>query len=87
MRLMSLTFGKEETRKVISKLNNEAAVGPDGIPTQCYKYGGSLVVTAMTDIAGQSLQENEIPSLLKHHHLQQLSSPSLSVASSYLGNH
>ena len=40
-RLETLLFEEEETRKVLSKLSNGAAVGPDGIPTLCYKYGGN----------------------------------------------
>lgn len=64
-RLETLDFTEEETRKIIGKLSNGAAVGPDGVPTQCYKYGGSLVVSALTDIARQSLDINEIPHILK----------------------
>ena len=64
-RLENLHFTEEETRKVLAKLSNGAAVGPDGIPTLCYKYGGNLVVTALTDIARQSLESNQIPQILK----------------------
>ena len=64
-RLESLVFMEEETKKILSKVSNGAAVGPDGVPTQCYKYGGGLVVTALTDIASQSLDQNEIPQILK----------------------
>ena len=32
-RLETLPFDEEETKKVINKLSNGAAVGPDGIPT------------------------------------------------------
>ena len=60
-RLETLHFDEEETRKVLTKLSNGAAVGPDRIPTLCYKYGGNLVVTALTDIARQSLETNQIP--------------------------
>ena len=65
LRLEDLWFEEEETRKTIGKLSNGAAVGPDGIPTQCYKYGGDMVVSAVVDIARQSLQDKEIPPLLK----------------------
>ena len=54
-RLDDLVVDEEETRKIIGKLSNGAAVGPDGIPTQCYKYGGDLVVCAGTDIARESV--------------------------------
>ena len=64
-RLETLSFEEDETRKVLAKLSNGAAVGPDGIPTLCYKYGGDMVVVALTDIARQSLEQNQIPRILK----------------------
>lgn len=34
---------EEEVQEAISKLNNNRSVGPDGIPTEWYKYGGAQV--------------------------------------------
>jgi len=34
---------EEEVQEAISKLNNNRSVGPDGIPTEWYKYGGVQV--------------------------------------------
>ena len=56
---------EETTKKVISKLNNNAAVGPDGLPVQVFKYGGNLIVEAVMDIMLESVKTQSIPSILK----------------------
>ena len=51
----------EVTRKIISKLNNNLAMGPDGLPIQVYKYSDKIMVEAINDIPQDVLETGVIP--------------------------
>ena len=55
----------DTTKKVISKLNNNAAMGPDGLPVQVFKYGGKLIIESIMDIRLESMKTGVIPQNLK----------------------
>ena len=52
-------------KKLISKLSNGAAVGPDGLPVQIYKYGGDIIIEAVNYIARISIDNGTVPDVLK----------------------
>ena len=54
--MSDITVSYEDTKKVIAKLNNGAAMGPDGLLVQVYKYGGHFVLEAIMDIAQCSVK-------------------------------
>ena len=56
---------KEAVKKIIGKLNNNAAMGPDGIPVHVLKYGGDIILRAIVDITKESIKTGEIPNFLK----------------------
>ena len=63
--LSDIEVTTEKVKKVISKMSNGAAIGPDGLPVQVFKYGGDFILIAMTNIITLSLVSGEIPSFLK----------------------
>ena len=60
-----LLITREKIGKVVSTMANKAAPGPDGIPTGCYKHGGSTIMSACLDIFYSSRSEGLLPQGLK----------------------
>ena len=54
----------ENVEKIISKLSSKSGPGLDRVTLHCFKYGGSLIVEAITDIARDSLLQGYIPMIL-----------------------
>jgi hypothetical protein len=48
--LSDILIDPSGVRSVITSLSNNGAVGPDRIPTRCYKWGGDFMVDSMKDI-------------------------------------
>ena len=48
--LHTVSFSEDKLRAAIQSLSSSAAPGPDGIPTMCYKWGGTLIIEALGDI-------------------------------------
>ena len=55
----------EDIKKFIGKLSNSSAIGPDGVPTSCLKYGGQYIIDALYDLARSSIDESYLPKILK----------------------
>ena len=51
--------------EAIEKVPNASAPGPDGIPPQCFKYGGPVVLRAIEDITRLSVDQGLFPDPLK----------------------
>ena len=64
-KIENIAVNKEYVREHISKLKNNAAYGPDGVPTVILKRGGDLVEEAIVDLILSSMEEECIPDLLK----------------------
>ena len=60
-----ILIDNEEISKIINKLNNNAAMGPDGLPVQVYKYGGKMIVEAISDNTRDSIESGICPQILK----------------------
>ena len=54
-------FSKEKIKKQISKLKNCCSSGPDGICSRCYKFGGELLLDALSDIYQRMWEEEYSP--------------------------
>ena len=63
--LDDIIVNRDNVTKIVAKLNNGSAMGPDGIPVQMYKYGGKYVIDAICDIAQSSMDTVDIPDFLK----------------------
>ena len=64
-RLENIAVSKENVRLHLSKLKNNAAFGPDGVPPIILKRGGNFIEDALCDIALSSMEEEHIPEILK----------------------
>ena len=64
-KLDNIYVDRDTIRKTISKLSNNSAVGPDGIPIECLKKGGDTIIDAIEDITRTSIDEGTIPKILK----------------------
>ena len=56
---------EDDVRKIIGKLSNSAAMGPDRLLVHVFKHGGDYVVKAVSDIVRFSITEGSIPRILK----------------------
>ena len=63
--LSSIQFSEENIAKAISALSSSASPGPDGVPTDCIKWGGPLVTRAMQDIFSSSMGEGKADQSMK----------------------
>ena len=54
-----------DVKKMMTKISNNSALGPDGIPVVCFKNGGALVIDAIVDITRSSFDEQKVPVILK----------------------
>ena len=57
----TVVFTEEKIRKQISKLKNSSSTGPDGVISECFKYGGQFVLEALNDIFNQMSDEGYSP--------------------------
>ena len=64
-KLCDIYFSDEVINEAIKKLSCKSGPGPDGIPPHCLKYGGNLIITALTDIANISMRTSHIPNKLR----------------------
>ena len=65
-RMDSITFNSEEIKKIISSLNNSAAMGPDGLPVNVYKNGGLFIIDAIMDILETSMNTGDLFSIYQY---------------------
>ena len=64
-RMCNILVSYEDTKKVISKLSNGAAMGPDGLPVHVFKYGGDFIINAVMDITQSSISTGDIPQSMR----------------------
>ncbi len=62
---LSSDFKENEIRPVTDHLPNNKGVGPDGIPYEVYKYGGSKVTKFLTKMLNECVKQNYFPTNLK----------------------
>ena len=63
--LEDIWIDPSEVESFIKKLKNDAALGPDGVPNLLIKKGGQILVDAIVDIARTSIEEGDLPEILK----------------------
>ena len=62
-RISDITISYDDVYKVITKLSNGAAMGPDGLPVHVFKNGGEFIVSAILDITRDSMDTGHIPDI------------------------
>ena len=63
--LSEINITENKVRTAVSKLSFNASAGPDGVPASVIKNGGEFVISALTDIFQQSLDEEVVPQSMK----------------------
>ena len=58
---MDIRISKEEIEVYLRKLKNEKACGPDRIPYEMYKNGGSMIVDKLYELFGMIWDEEKVP--------------------------
>ena len=56
---------KELVKEALRKMKSGSAIGPDGVPVECLKNGGELILEAISDIVRTSVDQKKIPNILK----------------------
>ncbi len=63
--ILHVPITKQEVEKVIKKLKNKKAAGPDGIQAEHVKMGGASVVHLLTDLCNAMVAREHRPSSMK----------------------
>jgi ribonuclease P/MRP protein subunit RPP40 len=64
-KLEFVTVTRKAVQEAVTQLSAGAAPGPDGVAAVCIKQGGDFVITALTDIFSESLEDASAPNSMK----------------------